>query len=134
MVAIHNWFMRKLFQFSIFTAMFNTLKVGDRVRLSGGYDMDPKWLSGKECYVGRVTEFIPGQNKLPAAIVQLDSPIAFENTIGDIVVLELRYVGARWGRTDIVHVELCNFTPEAKSWKDRKQGKWVESHASYVKV
>ena len=38
------------------------------------------------------------------------------------------------GGKETVHIELCNFMPEAASWKSRKQGTWVESHASYVKV
>ena len=116
--------------------MFGTLKVGDKVRLSGGYDMEPKWLAGENCYTGTVTvtEFILGQNKSPAAVVKLDHEITFDDTIGSIVILELRYEGAKWKKSETVHVELCNFVPEAATWKSRKQGKWVESHASYVKL
>jgi len=114
--------------------MFSTLNVGDKIRLSGGYDMEPKWLAGKNFHSGTVTEFIPGQNQTPAAVVKLDAPITFDETTGDIVVLELRYEGAKWAEKEIVHVELCNFIPEPASWKFRKQGKWVESHASYKKL
>ncbi len=96
--------------------------------------MEPKWLAGHDCYFGTVAEFIPGQNQNPAAVVKLDHPITFDDTTGHIVILELRYEGAKWGVTETVHVELCNFMPEVKQWKSRKQGKWVESHASYVKV
>jgi hypothetical protein len=109
----------------------NTLKVGDRVRLSGGYDMIPRWLCGKDEHIGTVTRFMPGQNQDLAAVVKLDSPITVEATTGDVVILELRYVGAKWKEKETVHIELCDFDPEPKSWKDRKQGKWVESHASY---
>ena len=78
--------------------------------------------------------FIPGQNKKPAVVAKLDHPITVENITGDIVVLELRYEGANWGKKhETVHVELCNFDPEPKEWKDRKQGLWVESHASFDK-
>jgi hypothetical protein len=114
--------------------MFGKLKVGDRIRLSGGYDMEPKWLGGKECYLGTVVEFIPGQSRPPAAVVKLDDAITFDDISGDIVVLELRYVGAKWLKKEYVHVELCNFEPEAAPWKFRKQGKWVESHATYTKL
>lgn len=114
--------------------MFGTLKVGDRVRLSGGYDMEPKWLAGQDYYLGTVEEFIPGQNQNQAAVVKLDNAITFDDMTGDIVVLELRYVGARWKQKETVHIELCDFMPEAASWKSRKQGKWVESHASYAKI
>jgi hypothetical protein len=96
--------------------------------------MKPKWLGGKDCYFGLIAEFIPGQNQNPAAVVKLDHQITFDETTGDIVILELRYKGAKWGRKETVHVELCNFVPESASWESRKQGKWVESHASYTKV
>jgi hypothetical protein len=113
--------------------MFDALKVGDRIRLAGGYDMDPKWLAGSESYTGIVSEFIPGQNKANAAVVRLDQAITVDGISGDILVLELRYEGAKWKGTETVHVELCDFVPESKSWKFRKQGLWVESHATYVK-
>jgi hypothetical protein len=106
------------------------LQAGDRVRLSGGYDFEPAWLSGKASVEGTVAAFIPGQNKNPAAVIKLDEPISAEGATGDALVLELRYVGANWGSTEIVHVELCNFMPEPKRWQDRRQGKWVESHAT----
>jgi hypothetical protein len=114
--------------------MFRTLKVGDRIRLSGGYDMEPKWLAGHDYYLGTVTEFIPGQNQKPATVVKLDNVITFDDITGDIVVLELRYVRATWKERETVHIELCDFMPEAASWKTRKQGKWVESHATYAKL
>jgi hypothetical protein len=110
------------------------LRIGDRVRLGGGYDMEPKWLNGKEHYTGTVEAFIPGQNDTPAAIVELDEVAVCDDTRGSIVVLELRYVDAMWTSSEAVHVELCDFVPEAKSWNNRKQGKWVESHARYEKI
>ena len=55
-----------------------------------------------------------------------------KNISGKIIVLELRYAGASWTKNEVVHVELCNFMPEDKPWKDRAQGVWVESHASYA--
>ncbi|HEY3301856.1 MAG TPA: hypothetical protein VGJ90_13880 [Methylophilaceae bacterium] len=114
--------------------MFGTLKVGDRIRLSGGYDMEPKWLAGNDCYFGAIIEFILGQNQTPAAVVKLDQPIIFDDTTSDIVILELRYEGSKWSKKETVHIELCDFMPQAASWKSRKQGNWVESHATYVKV
>jgi hypothetical protein len=107
------------------------LKTGNRIQLSGGYDMDPPWRCGKDHYMGTVVSFIPGQNTEPAAVVELDTPITVEGITGKIVVLELRYVGAKWSGHGTVHIELCDFVPEPKSWSQRRQGKWVESHASY---
>jgi len=96
--------------------------------------MDPKWLNNKQHHTGVVKAFIPGQNDSPAAVVELDEHITFDEIKGNIIVLELRYVGAKWKKSQIVHVELCDFVPEEKTWKDRKQGKWVESHASYKRI
>lgn len=113
--------------------MSGNLEVGDSVRLSGGYEMEPKWLGGKDGYAGTVVDFIPGQNQAPSAVVKLDHAITFDDVTGDIVILELRYKGAKWGQRETVHVELCNFLPDRASWKSRKRGVWIESHASYVK-
>ena len=110
------------------------LKVGDRVRLFGGYDQEPAWLSWREAVRGTLASFIPGQNEEPAAVLRLDEPLTAEGAAGDIVVLELRYVGARWENHGVVHVELCDFDPEPKTWSERRQGRWVESHASYEKM
>jgi hypothetical protein len=118
---------------SFFSAMFRRhLHVGDRLRLYGGYDMEPRWLNGKEALTGKCVAFIKGQNKQPAAVIELDESILFDNITGKIVVLELRYVDARWIQNEVVHVELCSFVPEDKEWKNRPQGLWVESHASYA--
>jgi hypothetical protein len=113
--------------------MFATLNVGDRVRLSGGHERKPKWLAGKDFYAGTVMNFIPVQSRTPAAIVKLDHAITFDQITGYILVLELRYESAKWTEKGTVHVELCDFEPEVTSTKFSKQGKWVESHATYVK-
>ncbi len=110
------------------------LRIGNRVRLYGGYDMEPKWLGGKEAHTGKCVAFIVGQNKQPAAVIALDDPMVFDNTSGPFAVLELRYVGARWSNSEVVHVELCDAMPDNKTRKERKQGLWVESHARYAVV
>lgn len=110
------------------------LQIGDRVRLSGGYSFEPAWLAGKEYVDGSVAEFIPGQNNISAAVVKLDEPITYQKITGEIVVLELRYVGAIWSPSETVHVELCDFLPEPAPWKDRRRGKWAESHANYSQL
>jgi len=53
---------------------------------------------------------------------------------GTNAVLQLRYQGDVWGEQNLVHVELCDFVPDAKPWAERHQGKWVESHAGYRKL
>ena len=114
--------------------MSENLSVGDRLRLSGGYDPAPAWLDGQQHRMATITRFIPGQHDAPAAVAHLDAPISIDLTTGQVVVLELRYEGASWVGSNTVHIELCDFEPEAKTWKDRRQGKWIESHATYEKL
>jgi hypothetical protein len=110
------------------------LQTGDRIRVGGGYDMDPAWPCGRESCCATVKAFIPGQNESPAVVVELDEAVTFEGVRGKYLVLELRYSGAEWKDTETVHVELCDFEPQAKAWRYRRQGKWVESHATYRKL
>jgi hypothetical protein len=112
----------------------NLLKEGDRLLLSGGYDMEPKWLNGSQGYGVTVLRYFPGQNAGPALLVYTDEPILFEEVSGRHLVLELRWEGDEWENKGVTHVELCQECPEEKRWQERKQGKWVESHASYEKI
>lgn len=108
------------------------LAVGNRVRVFGGYDMDPEWLAGGDGYTGKVAAFIPGQNDTPAALVHFDEEIRLPQATGQYAVLELGHVGSTWTeRRPRIHVELCDFEPEPVRWQDRRQGVWVESHATY---
>jgi hypothetical protein len=108
--------------------------VGDRVRLSGGYDLEPAWLQGKQHYTATVTRFIPGPNDVPAVVAHLDTPVFNRSSHGEIVVLELRYKGTNWCEVNTLHVELCDSEPEPKTFEDRRQGKWIESHAMCEKL
>lgn len=109
------------------------LAVGDRVRLSGGYDSE-EWLGGRVEVVGVVERFIPGQNQQPAAVVRLDEELSVGDAKGQVVVLELAWAGTNWATPGPrLHVELCDFDPEPRRWQEREQGAWVESHATYTR-
>jgi hypothetical protein len=118
------------------------LQVGDRVWVGAGYDLDPSWLAANpDGYEGCVAAFIPGQNEQSAAVIVLDKELVLPLGAGAVtgsevrgryLVLELGHVGADWSTPKPrIHVELCDFEPEPKRWQDRRQGAWVESHASY---
>jgi hypothetical protein len=110
----------------------HVLAVGDRVRVFGGYDYEPKWLAGGSGYDGTVVAFIPGQNENPAAVVRFDQEVVLSDARGECAVLELGHKGTTWATPKPrIHVELCDFEPEARRWQDRRQGAWVESHATY---
>ena len=115
-------------------SMSEELSVGDRIRLSGGYEIEPAWLQGRQHHTATITGFIPGQNHTPAVVAHLDALISVDQIVGEVVVLELRYKGARWDKGNTVHIELCDFEPESKPWKDRRQGMWIESHATCEKL
>jgi hypothetical protein len=115
------------------------LQIGDSVRVGGGYDNEPAWLAANpDGYRGRVAAFIPGQNEQPAAVIELDDELVLpEGTIDDrqvrgrFLVLESGHVGNDWSTpTPRLHIEVCDFAPEAKPWPERRHGVWVESHAS----
>ena len=110
-----------------------TLGIGDKIKFKGGYDYDPLFLKypPKRDRIGKIIRTIPGQNKEDALVVKLDFPITGKKITGDILIMELRYEGQTWATDGPVHLELCNFMPEEKPWKNRKQGEWVESHASF---
>lgn len=119
-----------------------TIEVGNRIRLSGGYDFEPQWLGGRSFVEGRVTGWVPGQNEEPACVVLLDDTLSAEGLVhgdrrevtGRHVVLQLRYRDAQWENSGVVHVELCESMPQQAAWPDRAVGAWVESHASYEVV
>ena len=110
------------------------LVAGNHVQLNGGYDQEPKWLNGRDAVEGTVLKFIQGQNDVPAAVVRLNAPIEVEGEEGEILVLGLRYVGQTLKSRGTVHLELCDFVPSAVKWKDRRKGKWIESHATYQRL
>jgi hypothetical protein len=110
----------------------HVLTVGDRVRVSGGYDYQPDWLAGGTGYTGTVVAFIPGQNEREAAVVRFDEKLVLADAEGQYAVLELGHVGSSWATAQPrIHIELCDFEPAARRWQDRRQGAWVESHATY---
>ena len=97
---------------------FGRLRVGDRVRIGGGYEDPPPWLGGRPAVTGRVSAFIDN-----AAEVELDEPLVVDGASYRVLSLRLRYRRARWTRQGIVHVEVAG-APHA----------WVESHASYRRI
>lgn len=119
-----------------------SVELGRRIRLSGGYDFEPAWLDKRPWLEGEVAAWIPGQNREEACVVALDELLTAEGLVrgrreevrGRYAVLQLRYEGATWEDTGVVHVELCEEMPQPKAWPDRPVGAWVESHATYELV
>lgn len=113
------------------------INIGDKIELSGGYDFEISYLKNPRAdkRTGKIIQFIAGQNKTPAVVAKLDQIISGDKIKGDIVVLELRHQDATWTDDSFtVQIELCDFIPDNKPWKDRKQGEWVESAATLKKI
>lgn len=110
------------------------LRVGDRVYIYGGYDCDPEWLNGADGRAGVIERFISGQNAEPAAVIRTDEAVTVGHVTADLLVMELRWVGATWVSGAVAHMELCDFEPAAGPWQKRERGAWVESHASIRKL
>jgi hypothetical protein len=124
------------------TTQMALLQPSHRVVVFGGYNQYPRWLTATPSgVVGRVVGFIPPQNEQPAAVVKLDHDLLLPDGAGAAtgqlirgryLVLELGHVGTDWATPEPrIHVELCDFEPEAAAWQDRGRGAWVESHATY---
>jgi len=93
------------------------MKEGDRIRITGGYEVDSLLRRIGEVR-GTVVSFVPGcEPAIPAAVVRLDSAIAAEGITGDILLMELRYAGASWDigvfRFQTVGLDLCSEMPSA---------------------
>ena len=116
--------------------------IGNRMIVTGGYDFEPAWPTNRTggC-AGAVVDFIPVHNELPAAVVAPDDELVPPDGAGTAIgtevrgwylILELGRKGTDWATPEPrVHVELCRTRPEPKTWKDRAQGAWVESHATW---
>jgi len=115
------------------------LCIGDRVRVGGGYDMDPKWLAGNPgADEGEVVGFIPILDHEPFAVVALDEELVLPNGVGpstgpvrgSFLRLHLGHVGTDWSTpSPRIHVFLFERRPDEES---SEPGVWVESHASYA--
>jgi hypothetical protein len=121
---------------------------GDRVLVTGGYDMEPEWLNGGDGYIGTLTE-VTGAS----ATVELDTELELKATDGgwldfggggDTAIGRVRAARGRWlavtgaweghewsepiGR---LHVALCRTAPDLAGVPEGGGiGVWIESHAT----
>lgn len=116
------------------------LKPGQRIKLFDGYDMDPPWLKGRDCYYAEVIRFFDnriekrtGDERL-SAVIQFDDEIEFEGLTGTYGVITGRWEGQRWKTSGVVHVYLLKSEIHDASEITADNSCWMESHASYEKV
>jgi hypothetical protein len=119
------------------SAAAKRLEPGDRIRLFGGYDMEPRWLGDRDCYYATVLGFFDnriekrtGDERLSAAI-EFDQPLSFEGLEAKFGVILGRWEGQRWERKGVVHVCLVEREISDSSQITKDNSRWMESHASY---
>lgn len=109
------------------------LRVGGRIRLSGGHALHATWLGGHAYVDAEVVDFLPTGDRRRAALVHLARPLSGSRFSSDVAVLSLRYEDGEWKGHDVVHVELWRTTPVAEELNDSSNAnrEWLESHAVY---
>ena len=115
----------------ILRALSRPMRMGDRIRLSGDYGSEPAWLGTRASVDGEVITFVSRGGPRESAIIKLTVPVSADGVSSDIVALDLRYQGVRWGQREVVHGELRNNLPSEDERGTSRGGKWVESHAQY---
>jgi hypothetical protein len=117
------------------------IQPGDRIEIGGGYDMNPAWLKGRSIdYHAEVLRFLDNSDKNRSgegrlsAVVRFDEEIEFGGLQSRFGILDLRYVGQKWDDSGVVHVELIKDEPVETIERQKKNSRWMESHASYKKI
>ena len=111
------------------------MKIGDHIRISGGYDEDSPLRTGSGDLTGWVVSFVPGyEPDVSCAVVSLDAPLTCEGMTGTILVMELRDQGASWGHgqpgEQTVGLSLCSRVPTGAA-SPAGHGTVIESHAVF---
>ena len=107
-------------------------RIGQGVVLSGGYDMDPKWLQGQERRYAHIVKEKPRNDSPCALVVEFDKPFEIDGYQARFAVLQLRYVGARWRTGETCHIVVSDVLPEDGQDIGKDKSKWVESHATFT--
>jgi hypothetical protein len=116
------------------------LKPKDKIKLYGGYDMNPPWLKDRECHFATVLRFI--DNKIEkrknderlSAVIEFDNEFEFNGLKGKFGIIMGRWEGQKWETKGVVHVYLLEYEIMAKDEMTQENSRWVESHASYETI
>jgi hypothetical protein len=116
------------------------LQVGDRIKLSGGYDMDPPWLKGGSGYYAKVIGFFDNNIDKRKGDERLSASIEFEEELehrgfsGKYGFMLGRWEGQLWETSGTVHVHISNVPINNSSDITKENSIWAESHAHYERV
>ena len=118
----------------------NKLLVGDRIKLFGGYDMNPSWLFGREGYTAKVLLFFDNQidgredDSSISVSIEFDEPLTLKGLTGKYGFIMGRWKDQKWENEGVVHVHITNNKITKASDITEENSRWVESHASYEKI
>ena len=116
------------------------LQVGDRIKVSGGYDMDPPWLKGGSGYYATIIGFFDTMIEKRKGDERLSVSLEFEEEVehkgfsGKYGFMLGRWEGQRWETTGTVHVHISNVPIHNASDITEENSIWAESHAQYKQV
>ena len=116
------------------------MKIGDRIRLFGGYDMEPQWLQGRNEYFANVLSYLDNNDERRSvagqvsALIEFDESIEFAGISGKYGLVDLRYSNQSWENSGPVHVTLLKDKIDTINEKIKESSRWMESHAFYEVV
>jgi len=116
------------------------LKPGDRIRLFGGYDMDPHWLKNRGCHFATILRFIDNNiakrshDERLSAVIEFDDGFECKGFKGKFGILLGRWEGQLWEAKGVVHVYLLAAEIKQQEEMTRENSCHIESHASYEKL
>ena len=111
------------------------LNTGDKIWLSGGYDMEPAWLRGGDGYSAMVVGFDVSWEYV---VARFESKIKFEGIENDWAILFFTFKDAVWDDKNTIRVALCKIIPPAdkeisEEWLI-KNTVLMEAYATYSKI
>jgi hypothetical protein len=109
------------------------LKVGDRIRLFGGYDMKPTWLKGGDGYNARVLSFFDNEiggrdgDSALSALIEFEEEIESEGFLGKFGFITGRWEGQTWETEGAVHVNICKRKIQTAAEIETLNSCWVNN-------
>ena len=114
------------------------LTAGDRIRLFGGYDLDPEWLRMRPAHYATVSGFFDNEidgrsdDSRISASIEFEEELEFKGVRGRYGFIMGRWEGQTWETEGVVHVHLSDRHVSSAAEVESANTAWLESHASYA--
>jgi hypothetical protein len=113
------------------------LKVGDRIKLSGGYDMNPPWLKGGSGYLAGFFDNDIGKRKGDerlSASIEFETEMEHQGFKGKYGFILGRWESQEWETSGTVHCHIATIPITKSQDITENNSVWAESHAHYEVV